>query len=94
MRNLVLSLIKTLNINSSIIVFYSHFDLIFPFLMCAQHNNRLLPSSKLTNYLKEGENIEAFRNQLRRHNLKLRNIIGDGNCLFRSCKFIFVLFLI
>jgi len=94
MRNLVLSLTKTLNINSNIIVFYSNFDLIFPLLMCARHNNRFLPSSKLTNYLKEGENIESFNNQLRRYNLKLRNIIGDGNCLFRSCKLICVLFLI
>jgi hypothetical protein len=28
----------------------------------------------------------AFRNYLRTYNLQLRNIIGDGNCLFRSCK--------
>jgi retron-type reverse transcriptase len=64
--------------------------------MCAGRNNKFLalskPQDKVTNYLKADENIQAFRNQLRRYNLKLRNIIGDGNCLFRSCKLIFVEF--
>ncbi len=29
---------------------------------------------------------KAFKNYLQTYNLQLRNIIGDGNCLFRSCK--------
>jgi hypothetical protein len=37
-------------------------------------------------YLKKDENAGAFNNQLRAFNLQLRNIIGDGNCLFRSCE--------
>lgn len=35
---------------------------------------------------KEDEEEKANKNQLRAFNLQLRNIIGDGNCLFRSCK--------
>ena len=35
---------------------------------------------------KEDEDEKPLRNQLRAFNLQLRNIIGDGNCLFRSCK--------
>lgn len=35
---------------------------------------------------KEDEEGKASKNQLRAFNLQLRNIIGDGNCLFRSCK--------
>jgi hypothetical protein len=60
--------------------------------MSSRHNKALLASAKLSErkgtYLKDDANLEAFRDQLRRHNLKLRNIIGDGNCLFRSCKLI------
>lgn len=37
-------------------------------------------------YLKKDENAGAFNTQLRAFNLQLRNIVGDGNCLFRSCK--------
>jgi hypothetical protein len=37
-------------------------------------------------YLKKDENAGAFNNQLRAFNLQLRDIIGDGNCLFRSCE--------
>jgi hypothetical protein len=37
-------------------------------------------------YLKVDENAGAFSNQLRTFNLQLRDIAGDGNCLFRSCK--------
>ena len=37
-------------------------------------------------YLKDDENVATFTNQLRAFNLQLRDIIGDGNCLFRSCK--------
>jgi hypothetical protein len=40
-------------------------------------------------YLKEDENAAAFSNQLRTYNLQLRDIIGDGNCLFRSCEFFY-----
>jgi hypothetical protein len=39
-------------------------------------------------YLKDDENAGAFNNQLRAFNLQLRDIAGDGNCLFRSCKLI------
>jgi hypothetical protein len=64
--------------------------------MSAGRNNKLLalskPQDKVINYLRADGNIQAFRNQLRRYNLKLRNIIGDGNCLFRSCKLVFVEF--
>ncbi|UJR14922.1 hypothetical protein I4U23_001904 [Adineta vaga] len=35
-------------------------------------------------YLKKDENAGAFNAQLRTFNLQLRDIIGDGNCLFRS----------
>lgn len=59
--------------------------------MCARRLTSLKLQDKVSNYLKEGEHIQAFRNQLRRYNLKLRNIIGDGNCLFRSCKIIFII---
>ena len=38
-------------------------------------------------YLKKDENAGAFNAQLRAFNLQLRDIIGDGNCLFRSCEF-------
>lgn len=34
----------------------------------------------------KNDNYGEFNNQLRAFNLQLRNIIGDGNCLFRSCK--------
>lgn len=34
----------------------------------------------------EDEDEKASKNQLRTFNLQLRNITGDGNCLFRSCK--------
>jgi hypothetical protein len=44
-------------------------------------------------YLKEDENAGAFKNQLRTFNLELRDIIGDGNCLFRSCKLFNEIFL-
>jgi len=43
-------------------------------------------------YLKKDENAGAFNNQLRAFNLQLRDIIGDGNCLFRSCE-LFIKFL-
>lgn len=36
---------------------------------------------------KEDTDDKLFREQLRTFNLQLRNIIGDGNCLFRSCEF-------
>ena len=36
---------------------------------------------------KEDDDEKAFRNQLRTFNLQLREIRGDGNCLFRSCKY-------
>ena len=35
---------------------------------------------------KEDEEEKPLKNQLRAFNLQLRNITGDGNCLFRSCK--------
>ncbi|CAF0871382.1 unnamed protein product [Adineta ricciae] len=35
-------------------------------------------------YLRKDENAGAFNTQLRAFNLQLRNIVGDGNCLFRS----------
>ncbi len=35
---------------------------------------------------KEDDDHKSLKNQLRTFNLELRNIIGDGNCLFRSCK--------
>ncbi|CAF0872520.1 unnamed protein product [Adineta ricciae] len=35
-------------------------------------------------YLKKDENAGAFNAQLRAFNLQLRDIVGDGNCLFRS----------
>lgn len=38
-------------------------------------------------YLKKDENAGAFNVQLRAFNLQLRDIVGDGNCLFRSCEF-------
>ena len=38
-------------------------------------------------YLKKDENAGAFNAQLRSFNLQLRDIVGDGNCLFRSCEF-------
>lgn len=37
-------------------------------------------------YLQDDENTAAFSAQLRTFNLQLRDIAGDGNCLFRSCK--------
>ncbi len=37
-------------------------------------------------YLKDDGNAASFSNQLRAFNLQLRDIAGDGNCLFRSCK--------
>ena len=37
-------------------------------------------------YIKDNENSAAFDKQLRTFNLQLRDIAGDGNCLFRSCK--------
>jgi hypothetical protein len=40
-------------------------------------------------YLKKDENAGAFNTQLRAFNLQLRDIIGDGNCLFRSCELFF-----
>jgi hypothetical protein len=36
-------------------------------------------------YGKQDEDSQAFANQLRTHQLQMRDIIGDGNCLFRSC---------
>jgi hypothetical protein len=35
---------------------------------------------------KKDDDEREFRNYLQKYNLQLRNIIGDGNCLFRSCK--------
>lgn len=36
---------------------------------------------------KEDDDTAAFKTQLRAFNLQLRHIVGDGNCLFRSCEF-------
>jgi hypothetical protein len=49
-----------------------------------QHEKK---SREKKTYLKEDENATAFSNQLRTYNLQLRDISGDGNCLFRSCEF-------
>lgn len=35
---------------------------------------------------KHNGNAAEFNAQLRAFNLQLRDIIGDGNCLFRSCE--------
>lgn len=37
-------------------------------------------------YVKNDEHTRTFNEQLRAFNLQLRDIPGDGNCLFRSCK--------
>ena len=37
-------------------------------------------------HLQEDEETKAFSEQLKNFNLQLRDIVGDGNCLFRSCK--------
>ena len=34
----------------------------------------------------DDEDDKILKNQLRAFNLEVRNIIGDGNCLFRSCE--------
>ncbi|XP_052821455.1 OTU domain-containing protein 3-like [Mya arenaria] len=39
---------------------------------------------KMTSYLEEDENFPNFRNQLAKLGLELRDIPGDGNCLFRA----------
>ncbi len=36
-----------------------------------------------SSYLAEDENFQSFSNQLSKLGLQLRDITGDGNCLFR-----------
>jgi hypothetical protein len=58
-----------------------------------QHEKK---SREKQTYLKDDEDAKAFSDQLRTFNLQLRDIVGDGNCLFRSCelliKLLFFLF--
>jgi hypothetical protein len=50
-------------------------------------------SREKKNHSKEDNDDErGFRNQLRTFNLQLRDIAGDGNCLFRSCKLLIKVF--
>ncbi|KAH3827282.1 OTU domain-containing protein 3-like [Dreissena polymorpha] len=39
---------------------------------------------KMNSYLEEDENYPSFKNQLAKIGLELRDIPGDGNCLFRA----------
>ncbi|KAL4221515.1 OTU domain-containing protein 3 [Mactra antiquata] len=39
---------------------------------------------KMSSYLSEDENYPSFKNQLAKLGLELRDIPGDGNCLFRA----------
>lgn len=39
---------------------------------------------KISSYLEDDENFPSFRNQLVKIGLELRDIPGDGNCLFRA----------
>lgn len=39
---------------------------------------------KIASYLQEDENYPSFKNQLAKIGLELRDIPGDGNCLFRA----------
>lgn len=48
-----------------------------------QHEKK---SREKSTYLQKDENTAGFEEQLRAFNLQLRDIPGDGNCLFRSCK--------
>jgi hypothetical protein len=48
-------------------------------------NNKNNKKNNQTNksYLAEDENYQSFSNQISKLGLQLRDITGDGNCLFR-----------